>query len=242
MKLTKKLIPAFAMLLVSAVLMSTASFAWFSMNTQVTATGISVTAQAPKTLLISNNSTDFGATVALTNSNDDFKDEISPVTAYTDSSKTALLAGNAFYKLTSKSLASVNSAGALTGDAASAPVADNDYYDVATTTDVYKAQLWLKVEGTNATQTLQVQPSFVDGSTTEEIKKAFHVLFVFEGGTFVDFDMSTATAIDLCDIVGNAAATKVTVFVYLDGTDSDCKNANITAKAIANITLTFSFK
>ena len=45
MKLTRKLIPAFAMLLVSAVLMSTASFAWFSMNQTVTASGMSITAQ-----------------------------------------------------------------------------------------------------------------------------------------------------------------------------------------------------
>ena len=40
MKNTRKLIPAVVMLLVSAVLMSTASFAWFSMNKQVTATGM----------------------------------------------------------------------------------------------------------------------------------------------------------------------------------------------------------
>lgn len=44
MKLTRKLIPAFIMLLVSAVLMSTASFAWFAMNTEVNATGMQVTA------------------------------------------------------------------------------------------------------------------------------------------------------------------------------------------------------
>ena len=46
MKLTRKLIPAMIMLLVSAVLMSTASFAWFAMNTEVTATGMEVTAKA----------------------------------------------------------------------------------------------------------------------------------------------------------------------------------------------------
>ena len=45
MKMTRKLIPALAMLLISAVLMSTASYAWFSMNTKVTATGMSITAK-----------------------------------------------------------------------------------------------------------------------------------------------------------------------------------------------------
>ncbi len=46
MKKMRKIIPALAMLLMSAVLMSTASFAWFSMNTSVTATGMKVRAQA----------------------------------------------------------------------------------------------------------------------------------------------------------------------------------------------------
>ena len=47
MKNMKKLIPALAMLVLSAVMMSTASFAWFSMNTQVQVDGISVDAVAP---------------------------------------------------------------------------------------------------------------------------------------------------------------------------------------------------
>lgn len=44
MKLSRRLIPAFAMLLVSAVLMSTASFAWFSMRDTVTVNGMQVNA------------------------------------------------------------------------------------------------------------------------------------------------------------------------------------------------------
>ena len=51
MKLTRKLIPAFIMLLVSAVLMSTASFAWFAMNTTVEATGMEVEAKADSIFL-----------------------------------------------------------------------------------------------------------------------------------------------------------------------------------------------
>lgn len=54
MKFTRKLIPALAMLIVSATMMSTASFAWFSMNSQVSATGMSVTASAPANLHIGN--------------------------------------------------------------------------------------------------------------------------------------------------------------------------------------------
>ena len=53
MKKMRRLIPAIAMLLVSAVMLSTASFAWFTMNDNVTATGMQVQAKASGNLLIS---------------------------------------------------------------------------------------------------------------------------------------------------------------------------------------------
>lgn len=54
MKKMRRLIPAIAMLLVSAVMLSTASFAWFTMGTQATATGMTVKAEAASALLIVN--------------------------------------------------------------------------------------------------------------------------------------------------------------------------------------------
>ena len=48
----KRLIPALAMLLVSAILLGTSTFAWFSMNTQVTATNMQVKAVADQGILI----------------------------------------------------------------------------------------------------------------------------------------------------------------------------------------------
>ena len=46
MKMTRKLIPAFVMLIVSAIMLSTASFAWFATNRTVSANNMSVTANA----------------------------------------------------------------------------------------------------------------------------------------------------------------------------------------------------
>ncbi|MBQ9468201.1 MAG: hypothetical protein IJU52_04255 [Clostridia bacterium] len=51
----KKLIPAIVLLLISAIVMSTASYAWFSMNTQVTATGMQVKAKSNSTFLLIGN-------------------------------------------------------------------------------------------------------------------------------------------------------------------------------------------
>lgn len=62
----KKLIPALSMLLIAAVLLGSSTFAWFSMNSSVQATGMSVKAATSKNLLISKNATtDFGLTVDL---------------------------------------------------------------------------------------------------------------------------------------------------------------------------------
>lgn len=54
MKKMRRLIPAFAMLMVAAIMLSTASFAWFTMGTYATATGMSVQAEAASSLLIIN--------------------------------------------------------------------------------------------------------------------------------------------------------------------------------------------
>lgn len=62
MKKTRKLIPALAMLLISAVMMSTASFAWFSMNEEVTATGMNITAESDNVWLAINGGTSFDPT------------------------------------------------------------------------------------------------------------------------------------------------------------------------------------
>jgi len=48
-----KLIPAVAMLVISAIVLTSASYAWFTMSRTVTASGISLTAIAPTNLLIS---------------------------------------------------------------------------------------------------------------------------------------------------------------------------------------------
>lgn len=58
MKKFRKLLPALSMLLISALLMGSSTFAWFSMNTTVTATGMSIKAEVPTQLLIKGSATD----------------------------------------------------------------------------------------------------------------------------------------------------------------------------------------
>ena len=53
MKKMRRMIPALCMLLVSAIMLSTASYAWFTMNDAVTASGMQVKAEAAGALIIS---------------------------------------------------------------------------------------------------------------------------------------------------------------------------------------------
>ncbi len=90
MKKMRKIIPALAMLLMSAVLMSTASFAWFSMNTQVTVSGMQVKAKAAGGSLIINEQYDL--LLSESKSSIEFNEEakaLSPTTFETDAWKYA---------------------------------------------------------------------------------------------------------------------------------------------------------
>jgi hypothetical protein len=62
--LKKQLMAAIAMVLVAAISLSSATYAWFVNNTQVTATGAQVQAATAYSLLISNDNKNFGTTAA----------------------------------------------------------------------------------------------------------------------------------------------------------------------------------
>ena len=61
MKKLKKLIPAFCMLLVSVAMLGTSTFAWFSMNKEVSATGMQITAKSDNVWLVINAGESFNA-------------------------------------------------------------------------------------------------------------------------------------------------------------------------------------
>lgn len=56
MKISRKILPALAMLVISAVMLSTASFAWFNISSQATANGMSVSVRSDSAFLVVSNS------------------------------------------------------------------------------------------------------------------------------------------------------------------------------------------
>ncbi len=103
MKKTRKLIPAIAMLLMSTVMMSTASFAWFSMNQTVDVGGMKVNATATGSLLISTSQS--GNFEVSTSFNDTTAKTLAPCTyisadeynTYKSNSSTALTGAGYYY-------------------------------------------------------------------------------------------------------------------------------------------------
>ena len=241
MKLSRKLIPAMIMLLVSAVLMSTASFAWFSVNSQVTATGLTVTAVAPASLWIMQD------------------DDTVRVTAIDLENENTSSNGKQFSPVTPNSKATANAwtFKTLTGDAAQFVAEDGtiaegkaDWLD--TTNYHYMDTIKLALDGQTGQKTMinaqhQVvwgnKPSGEDARTEADgIYKAIHVALV-SGSTVIEFDTAAlntySAAQNFIELTAAAEATEVYVYVWIEGTDTDCKNAN--AYNLDNFTVSIIF-
>ncbi len=169
MKKMRKLIPALAMLLISAVMMSTASFAWFSMNTEVSATGMQVVATTSKNLVISANGNDWSNSASLSDSN-----SYALIPASVNCTTSTALAAGKFY--TTYSNAGVDYGTGALGAATKVKVATNDadneiaYYE--------KSTVYIKVDGTATDSFSKLYVSDIDvtrASTTSDISKALRV-------------------------------------------------------------------
>ena len=246
MKKFRKLLPALSMLLISALLMGSSTFAWFSMNTTVTATGMSVTAEAPTSLLISTTSatTGFGSTVTLENANTDAPEKFSPVSYAGVCAK--------WYGLTSDAMALVDENGVMQGvTAVTDGAAESEFTDSKTTDNklVYSVSnafyhdiVWLKVDGKDK-KAVKATLAYEDGTTANTIKNAMHVVFVVGGKVVSTIDMGNNDALTtgkLADLEANAAGTQIDIYYFLSGTDTDCKNANISADSTMSIKITFN--
>lgn len=251
MKKFKKLIPAFCMLLISAVLMGTSTYAWFSMNTKVTASGMQVNAKANSQFL------------QIVNSNGTFQDnaaqvEAKAVTSSKDLRPVTAVAGIAEDKKSLTELTSTTTvsnikwAEAFSNDPASSAKA-TDYSDVSTAakattgyTNVYtlinsfKVRLNPKTGATTASN-LKVQSVAIDSTNTtanDAMKKAVRVLIVCgekwslwgvdtvaEGSTIKQLNGSSAGSSVILDEITTAEQT-VSVYVYFDGEHADTTTNN----------------
>jgi hypothetical protein len=248
MKLSRKLIPAFAMLLLSAVLMSTASFAWFSTNTQATATGMSVTVSSARNILISSDNQTFASSAEFNVA----------AAALEPASAVAKASPEFFYMETAGSGMTAENAG-FGSNPVFAEATQNTHYITFTA--------YLKVVGEDAAGATII-PTITFSHTASPVYPALRVLFVVDNTTpylyapvgTPDADAKPIASIDqdgkptaadtantlltnstspIVDSAAKEQVYEVDVYVWLEGQDKACTAANAVQLALSNITIDF---
>ncbi len=250
----KKLIPALCMLLVAAALMGTSTFAWFSMSTEVAATGLNVKASTPVPVLISGDNKTWGYSVSLA---DDTTTTLDPASASFNGGTATWFQGEA---------ASADSS-AVNTDGYKAAASDSTY--------MITKDLYLKPANDNAKgHGITVTSIDVTGATDSAHNQSLRVVLVMDStayyfaplrtaapaagfkyvmaagaagseGTLADVTLSAGTkeliaaSIDGGATGGLQDSKNIKVYVFFDGMDPECKNSSITN--VDKIVLTINF-
>ena len=236
----KRLIPALCMLLISAILLGTSTYAWFSMNTTVTATNMTIKATTSKNLMISlNEATGYTASVDM----DVTSENMRPAST---------IGGN----IASPNFFIIDSVGTEMTQDNYARGSDTTI-KAAAASDYAKKTVYLKSIGDNATN-LKAAITKTD-ATSKEIDKAIRVMLVVKNGdSYTSYIYSPVTGAAygtagkavqskdssnkavLGDIATAAtsgdtvilasmtqdAAYQVDIYAWYEGEDTNCKATN----------------
>lgn len=224
MKATRKLIPAIAMLLISAVMMSTATFAWFTTNGTVSADGITISAKANTTyLLISDETT--------------FEGDLSDLT-------TISLTGVTGIKYPVKWAGDYTTAKwqKAVGTDFDDGTAKGSYSDVTDTTEyVLTTKLYVKIaNGYDPAKDLKLTSATVTGGSQAAavVVKCGSNYNWTTGGNGATPNNETVLA---TDVTPDNYLT-LEVFVYIDGDHEDVTNANFEKNLLANLGIALTFE
>ncbi len=257
MKISKKLISAIVMLTLSFVMLVTSSFAWFSMNVDVSATGMTVTAKGDQIYLeIINATQSFDTTTgqtsvaAATATKENLK-PTAPVQGIKDSDNTQVDP----YDGTKPVKWVTNTSNAIDQWQASQAytLADDTYYLVNT----FKIRLNPDTGAVTANPLYVSNVKFADGANiTKDFAKCVSVLVVCGNnsqlwtqattkGTFVeDAESADNLFADSGKFNNTTTGVEVSVYVFFNGADATCTISNL-KEAIAasenNYTVEVSF-
>ncbi len=207
MKKFRKLIPALCMLLVSALFVGTSTYAWFSMNKEVTATNMQVKAKSNATYLLINNSgtaADGAATLEV-NSNG----AVYPSKYLADGGQvgTITVAANGWYTANNKD------SDKATGSETNYKNVDWGDEDYMVTSTMY---LTLSKDSENWTKFVKVAATKDSGddsaSIVLKITNGDSVTYLNGGNGYID-----------CQTLNlkNSNVIKVEVYAYIDGTSTN---------------------
>ncbi len=264
MKKFKKLIPALCMLLVSAVMLGSTTFAWFSMNKTVTAGNMQINATTNEPYLLVGSTADgtFGTNATLS---------VDPAASTTLKLVTPLnVASNvAYYKdatdandsKTTTPTKFNNAAEVLWGTASSTDPADaqktkvpnlvggTGFNNGAIAAYVQKSELFFKVAAPDQKgRNLKCSKVTFTNTNDNSIAKSLRVLFVTEDGKYQLFKYGTTGGVITTAETGSdtaliasveATAKKVTAYFYFDGTDDDAYTNKATK--LTDVSVSFEF-
>lgn len=239
MKMTRKLIPAFVMLLVSAIMLSTASYAWFASNFTVKATDMNVKVKSnARFLQISADGTNFSDSAEATNKNTDTNGGIelihAAITVVDDAKNTF-----AWKTGTSKSESNHTDGAALTDFAGNIQAGTHALYNT----------FYVKLaEGSQGTLTnFEVDTITVEGVLSDKIRQCLRILVVGTDGIqlYSLTGTGTPTLVEASSddyLIRTVTTTKVSleVYIYFDGEDAEAKTVNL-PKTILEYDVTINF-
>lgn len=245
----KKLIPAIGMTLLGAALLGTSTFAWFSANKTVTATGLNLAAKADSSLLISLESgSNFSNTVQMVSDVTSPNTYFEPVQAtYANGAYTFKKIGVGADGVDGKTFVDDNG----TFNAPEGKTIDD--YLVATTQDNFHDDVYLKYDGENATEQVTISGAMTSAGS-DSIFKAYRVAIVEEvaGETTTYTDLGTIKFQGFNDeenytvtfstkvTLSKSTAKHLSVYAWLEGSDTNCKNANAVNGHTFAVTLSFT--
>jgi len=247
-KARHKLVPAIIMLIVAAITMSTASYAWFTMSNRVEVTGVELTVVAPTNILIRERSSTYPN--AFSNS---VTVSTNPTTGKL--SHASSIDGETMFTV-ENAITMVETDGTLTSTAtivtATTPVApttDGFYIDFffelvnTGSEDVSVGLENLVIAGT----TTSAAGTYADGAVRFAIledgtdslgvfAKSVETVQAYDTTTTLAAQTTVTSGVDLFDVLGSGVADasspnpagmkSITVRVWIEGQDDDCVTAN----------------
>lgn len=238
MKKFRKLVPALCMLLISAVLLGTSTFAWFSMNTTVTATGMQVTAKTNHTYLLISDTNDkntLQTNPTAANRKVDF--------AMGTASELAPSAHDTFGATgASTDAATVGKWYSAQGKTPDKTDMKDDTKTALTGFDGYvltKSVYITVTKDSKIATNLKVSATITNNTTATDIAP-LKVLVVC-GDKYVELapDALTSTTV-LADEIKSDALTKVDIYIYYDGNHANVTTNNSANLGGAKVELTFA--
>ena len=247
MKMTRKLIPAFVMLIVSAIMLSTASFAWFATNREVTANNMSVTANASIKFLHISTAADTGFDTEVDAANASKTVDLIHAKISTDDNKTV-----SWYLGDSAESDDIGTTSStpLSSDTVSADVDPADPED-----SLYALinTFYFKMSDTSNVNLTNLTVSEITVSGTSNLKTALRVLVVGANGAQI-WKVAESGATTLVNAGGNNAQYLITsaitnaspatqsvkVYVYYDGEDASAYSDNAIDLGAMTVNVTFT--